>query len=289
MRILISKAVLLFLAFSFTSLAENKLVGYLPSYRNLDLKKTSLLTDLILFSLEPQKDGSFTIDERMEKLLTKIQDIKNCRKFICVGGWGKSTSFKTICSDPEIRKKLIENIYNFIKRYKLDGVDYDWEHPKNKEEAQSYEKLIKETADKGIKVSLAASSWQKFTPEVFKHLFAVNIMSYDHPKEHSTVEMAQKDIEKFIKMGCPPEKLNLGVPFYGRHIENRKALSFNRMFLKDRSIDLFEGYYLNNTVTLKKKAELVKSLKLSGIMIWEIEQDDYELTLLKALHSSLKE
>ena len=89
-------------------------------------------------------------------------------------------------------------------------------------------------------------------------------------------------------MGCPPEKINLGVPFYGRHVENRKAMSYNKMFLKDKTIDLFEGYFLNNTESLKNKSELVKELKLSGIMIWEIEQDTYDMTLLKSIHSSLK-
>ncbi|MCM8525780.1 MAG: glycoside hydrolase family 18 protein, partial [Lentisphaeraceae bacterium] len=229
-----SSKIFVLLLFCFMPLfAEYKIVGYLPQYRNLDLKKVKLLTDLIIFSVQPEKDGSLKVEDSLLKLLQKAKAVKNCRKFICVGGWGKSENFKEVSLNKELRKTFITNLVNFVKLHQLDGIDYDWEHPKNKDEARAYEQLIKETAAHGIKVSLAASSWQSFTPEVFKHLFALNIMSYDHPKEHSTLELAKEDVKKFIKMGCPPEKINLGVPFYGRHIENRKAMSYNKMFLKD--------------------------------------------------------
>ena len=276
--------------FLFTSLlaADLKTVGYLPSYRNLDLEKTKLLTDLILFSAEPQKDGLLKRNEELIKLLEKVKAVKNCRKFICVGGWAKSENFKHVSLDPKVRKKFISTIVKFVKYYELDGVDYDWEHPKNKDEEKAYELLIKETAEQGIKVSVAAAAWQKFTPDIFKHIYALNLMSYDHPEEHSTLKSALADINDFIKMGCPPEKINLGVPFYGRHVENRKARSYNTLQIPDSKTDIIDGFYFNNIETLKKKAALIKEKKLSGIMIWEIEQDDKNLTLLKSLQSALK-
>ena len=281
---------LLILIILITSLqADTKLVGYLPAYRNLDVEKVQLLTDLIIFSIEPQKNGQLKKDENVLKLLEKIKGINNCRKFICVGGWGKSENFKHVTLDPNVRKRFINTIEKLVKYYELDGVDYDWEHPKSKEEEKAYEMLIKETAEKGIKVSVAAAAWQKFTPEVFKHIFALNLMSYDHPEEHSTVKSAEQDIKDFIKMGCPAEKINLGVPFYGRHIKNRKAKSFNTLKINDSKTDIIDGYYFNNIETLKKKAGLVKAGKLSGIMIWEIEQDDKDLSLLKTLRKALKE
>ena len=113
-------------------------------------------------------------------------------------------------------------------------------------------------------------------------------MSYDHPKEHSTLEMAKEDIRRFIKMGCLPEKINLGVPFYGRHIENRKAMSYNKMIVKDEESDIVDGYYFNNIQMLQKKSKLVKDKGLSGIMIWEIEQDK-NLKLLNTIHNALKD
>jgi chitinase len=278
----------IFLIIQLSVAAETKLVGYLPSYRNLDVKKVELLTDLIFFSIEPLKDGNLKIDPMLITFLEKGKNIKHCRKFICIGGWGRSVHFKSISLNREIRKTFIDKVADFVKKYELDGIDYDWEHPKSAAEEKAYELLIKETSARGLKVSIAAAGWQKFSPDVFKHLYAVNIMSYDHPKEHSTLKMAKSDVTKFIQMGCPPEKINLGVPFYGRHIENRKAKSFNNIKVNDNVSDVVDGYYFNNIKTLSEKVEFVKSSKLSGIMIWEIEQDDEESTLLKALKKSLK-
>lgn len=266
---------------------EHKTVGYLPYYRNLDMKKVELLTDLVIFSAEPKKDGSLKYNEPLINLLEKSKTIKNCRKFICVGGWAKSDNFKHITLNEKLRKSFIDKIFSLVKLYELDGVDYDWEHPKNKDEEQAYELLIKETAARGIKVSMAAASWQKFSPEVFKHLYALNIMSYDHPKEHSTLEQAKEDVLLFVKKGCPLEKINLGVPFYGRHIENRKNKSFNKITIEDETTDIVEGFYFNNVDTLKKKIKLIKEMKLSGIMIWEIEQDNKDMLLLKTINKTI--
>ena len=90
-------------------------------------------------------------------------------------------------------------------------------------------------------------------------------------------------------MGCPPAKICLGVPFYGRHIEKRDAKSFISFSAELRSTetDLHKGYYFNNQSTLKKKAEYVKKKKLAGIMIWEIEQDDSRSSLLNSLRKEL--
>ena len=69
---------ILILLFLLTSLhADTKLVGYLPSYRNLDLEKTKLLTDLVLFSVEPQKNGLLKKDDNLLKLLEKVKAIKS--------------------------------------------------------------------------------------------------------------------------------------------------------------------------------------------------------------------
>lgn len=282
------KTFILALLITFSVSAEYKIVGYLPEYRNLDVKKTEMLTDLILFSLKPEKDGAIVESPALAKLLTKAQKVNNCKKFICIGGWGKSENFKHFTADNVTRKSFIDKVETFVKKYNLDGVDYDWEHPKNKDEEKAYEALIKETAARGIKVSIAVAAWQKFTQEVFKHIHRVNLMSYDNPGKHSTLEDSKKDIEALVKLGCPPEKINLGVPFYGRHIENRKAASYRNIELPDNKTDEVAGYYFNSEETMKKKAKLVKDKKLSGMMIWEIEQDSNEYSLLKAIFNGLK-
>jgi hypothetical protein len=53
------------------------------------------------------------------------------------------------------------------------------------------------------------------------------------------------------------------------------------------SSDEFEGFYFNNVTTMKKKVALAKELKINGIMIWEIELDDKDMSLLTTLKNEL--
>jgi GH18 family chitinase len=42
-------------------------------------------------------------------------------------------------------------------------------------------------------------------------------MAYDHSEtRHSTLEQGQADVEAFLKRQVPPQKICLGLPFYGR-------------------------------------------------------------------------
>ena len=246
-----------------------------------------LLSELILFSAEPGEAGELLMSGPLEDLLKRTEELVKPRKVLCIGGWGKSKNFPKMTGSKKLRKVFIENVMDVLKKYNLSGIDYDWEHPKTKAEETAYGKLIQESAERGITVSIAAAGWQKFRPEVFQYLTHVNIMCYDYPKKHSTLAHAIKDVEAFISMGCPPAKINLGVPFYGRHVDSRESLPYSKLKLKGSQEDLIDGYYFNNKTTLKAKAKLVKKMNLSGMMIWQIEQDDSDMTLLKILKSEL--
>jgi GH18 family chitinase len=209
--------------------------------------------------------------------------------YLTIGGWAKSSHFPTVTKDRASRGPFIKKAKSIVKKYGLAGIDYDWEHPKGKAEEAAYGALIKETSEAGVKVTVAAAGWQKFDASVFKFIERINLMSYDHEKEHATLEKSKKDVESFIKMGCPVEKICLGVPFYGRHVEKRGAKSYVTFAskLKSTDEDLYEGYYFNNQKILIEKAVFVKEKKLAGIMIWEIEQDDSTSTLLKTIREEL--
>lgn len=56
------------------------------------------------------------------------------QKILSFGGWDFSTGPKTYTIlrkgvEPANRLKLATNIFNFIKKHNLDGVDIDWEYP----------------------------------------------------------------------------------------------------------------------------------------------------------------
>ena len=279
---------IIFILFALTAVScasEQTISGCLPSYKNLDLKKLTYLDCLIFFSGEPNEDGSIKLPKKLlEQMSVKTKGIE---RFLCIGGWGKSKYFPAVSGDKVKRKKFINELKSLVEKYSLDGIDFDWEHPKNKKEEEAYEKLIHESS-LNFKVSVAAAGWQKFTKGIFKSIYRINLMSYDHGGEHATFEKSVQDVDNFIKMGCPAKKISLGVPFYGRHVKSRQAKTYAQLKAKIKgNEDLVDGYYFNNVATLKKKAAYAKEKGLAGIMIWEIEQDCPDYTLLKTLRKAL--
>lgn len=273
------------------NISKKVLVGYLPESYPMTAEKIDFLTDFILFSGQIKKDGSLEIPARLIPKLEAIKNNKpkNTKVFICIGGWGRSKNFPLIAGDETLRKTFIKNVVDFLKKYKLDGVDYDWEHPKNKTEAADYGKLIRETNKADVLVSVASAGYQKFEKKTFEALYRVNLMSYDGKGKHSTLEAARENIQRYLKKGCRPEKIALGVPFYGRHIKTRKAKTFKKLSQKinNDTVNEIDGYYFNNIAMLKKKVDVVKKLNLAGIMIWQIEQDTEDSRLLKSLSKEL--
>jgi chitinase len=49
---------------------------------------------------------------------------------IAIGGWGEgSENYSIMAADPAKRKKFIDSVLIFVKKFDFDGVDMDWEYP----------------------------------------------------------------------------------------------------------------------------------------------------------------
>ena len=50
---------------------------------------------------------------------------------IAIGGWNDSQGdkYSRLVNNPAARKRFIENVVQFIKKYDFDGLDLDWEYP----------------------------------------------------------------------------------------------------------------------------------------------------------------
>src|SRR5262245_37194305 len=76
-----------------------RIVGYLPNYRAKDFDPVAVkgITDLILFSGEPDKSGTLKTDrvpkiarEKFAKLNEGLEGPQRVRVILCIGGWERS-------------------------------------------------------------------------------------------------------------------------------------------------------------------------------------------------------
>lgn len=170
---------------------------------------------------------------------------------ISTGGWTWSGNFSEIAASEAGRKRFADSAAAFLIRYGFDGIDIDWEFPveggngiaHRPEDGHNYTLLLQEvraaldsqgakdgnhyllTVAGGPNVSFARNTE---LAEMMKYLDFMNIMTYDYHGswESSTGHNAplyaadglsvSDTVEAYLNAGAVPEKLNLGLAFYGR-------------------------------------------------------------------------
>src|SRR5699024_5261042 len=51
------------------------------------------------------------------------------KTLLSIGGWTLSHNLSDVAADPEARQTLAESAVDFIREFKMDGLDVDWEYP----------------------------------------------------------------------------------------------------------------------------------------------------------------
>jgi GH18 family chitinase len=102
-------------------------------------------------------------------------------------------------------------------------------------------------------------------------------MAYDNDGRHSTPEAAEQAVQSLVDRGVPPEKIVLGLPFYGRGVKDRdRTLTWREIVAKHRpaaTLDEVDGVYFNGPETIRRKTRFALQKKLAGVMVWELGQD----------------
>jgi chitinase len=143
----------------------------------------------------------------------------------------------------------------------------------------------------------------------------VNIMAYDldnPPYHHAPLFRSnmthqiscEESVLAHIKAGIPPEKLTLGIPFYG-HISKEMNLKngdyknlvtvtkFTRCWDDVAKVPYMtneNGEYIcsyEDPRSIECKCQYIKKMQLAGAMYWEYNCDDDNSTLIKAVYNSM--
>ena len=303
--------------------------------------------------------------ENFPKLVALKAKHPHLRTLISVGGWADSERFSDAALTELSRAVFAKSCADFAREHQLDGVDIDWEFPVSggdkdhvarPQDKQNFTLLLAELrkhldergkADgKRYLLTIAAPAGGLGRMEVDRiHplLDFINIMAYDfagpwsrttgfnaalHPVPGQPEQAsASASVEAYLKAGVPPEKLVLGVPFYGRawtgvepngdglfqprdagagkgtkppaddyrELKNdRDGAAGKRFWHEQAKVPWMWNpqtrvfVSYDDPESLRLKAEYSRDQKLGGVMFWELEHDDEQSSLLNALHEELK-
>lgn len=285
--------------------------------------------------------GNLSRFEQIAALKKKNPDLKICLSFshtVANNDNKQDGGFSAMCKSEAGRRAFAEDCLAFLKKYNLDGIDLDWEFPglswsgaacDPSCDTDNYVLLVKqlrETLGTSYTISYAGYCSDKTSVSggyryvdikgMDPYVDYVNIMAYDldeAPHHHSALNdtRAYKDcnraVNAYLTAGVSPDKLVLGLPFYGRHsfstsptaISYKKILQLDRYQYRRNQWDdkascpfvatmggaFYCGY--DNPRSIGLKGAWVREKGMLGLMYWEYDQDDAKGTLRKAVWNAV--
>uniref|UniRef100_A0A2A4K931 chitinase n=1 Tax=Heliothis virescens TaxID=7102 RepID=A0A2A4K931_HELVI len=275
------------------------------------------------------------------------------KTLLAVGGWNEGSSkYSVMAANSTLRQNFIDSALKMLTTHGFDGLDIDWEYPNRRDtvngeaDIDNFTTLLKEVREvfdkKGLLLTAAVSAVRAAASQSYdvkaisEYLDIVNIMTYDMygawdsvtghnaplhkgegdddavPEDLYTVDQA---LYYWISEGCPPEKIAVGVPFYGRTFTLTSAnetgvrapssgagiagpytgeagfIGYNEfcdILQTEEWTQHFDSlakvpYAFKNTDwvsfdnvnSITAKVEFAKSLGITKIMMWSIETDDF--------------
>lgn len=198
-----------------------------------------------------QPDGTFQVySERYLKELASLKNVNpNLQVIMAIGGWGND-GFSDAALTPKSRYAFAREAQKWVNRFNLDGIDLDWEYPGSSasgiksrpQDGENFTLLIQALRDvlgpdAWISVAgIADNSYIKTVQinDIAPLITHFNLMSYDftagatgpsgnkHQSNLFDSDLALNNISvdlyinNLIDAGMPPEKIFVGIPFYGR-------------------------------------------------------------------------
>lgn len=225
----------------------------------------------------------------LARLTALRKENPSLKVLISVGGWLGSGGFSDMALTAGRRKVFISSLVDCVRRFGLDGVDVDWEYPGlpgagnrfRSEDKRNFTLLLAEmrarfvqdekTTHKPLLLTIAAGVFDDYLThtemgQVQRFVDAINLMSYDYyePGSESTTGnhaalfpdpedpnkvAADATVKAFEAAGVPPEKIVLGVPFYG-HVWGQVADAHHGLFQPGKAVPHTNAGYNMITSTM---------------------------------------
>lgn len=333
-------SILLLMQFPFVSLAADNCSNKKISLAYVESARPNI-PDPFIFShliyafcdFNNTNDGvELTNPDKLRKMCL-LKDINPDLKVILGIGGFKKEGFSEMSADKRKRSNFVKQCKQIIDGYGLDGIDLDWEfpgttaggHSASPDDEKNYVKLVKDlrkTLGKNKTISFYSNNsgnWIDF-PGMLKYVDYVHVSGYnlDVPKPNKKIKhqsplysspatgdwCIDKSIKRHISLGVPPDKILMGIPFFGRgtdpypnyveakgiprHTEEQEEKwddSAKAPYYVDKDGDLALGF--DNEESISIKCDYIKSHQLAGSFIWTYDSDFDDHRLGRQLNSKL--
>ncbi len=293
-----------------TDVSLYRVVGYLPdwSYQYYTKVDYSALTHLDIAFCNPDENSNISCNIPDDTLQTIIDTAHqyNVKVMPSVAATVSTVTFASLIDTPEKISRLTENLIKYCQKFGFDGIDLDVERGSTDAVWNYYgdwvSALRKECDANGLELSTATAEWtaKKISPETFSCFDFVTVMAYADDSStvsHTTIEFGQRQMNYIAQeKQVPPEKLVLGIPFYGRGYtaDGKLDRSYYKTFAEliaadpanyDR--DVYNGVAYNGASTVRVKCNYAK--QYGGVMIWQLAQDAAgEYSLLAVIKDEMR-
>lgn len=252
--------------------------------------------------------------QRLQQVVALKQQNPALKVLISVGG-ATCTGWPAIDDDGK-RATFVSTCMQLVDDYGLDGIDIDWEYPRENAHFESLMATLRERLGTSRLLTMATDCQGMVcqVDRVAKYCDLINIMSYDmgatcqsalYPSDHMKSIGAQwfctgsEAVERHMAMGATARQLVYGIPFYGRgsapgtdqgtlthqgildniangYVEHYDDVAKLAYFLNE-SGQILENF--ENERSVAEKCAYAKAEGLAGVMYWELDQDDSQHTL----------
>ncbi len=219
--------------------APKIVAAYVRSTRD-SLPDPNLMTHIYYaFGVFVDTDGNIRIEnpERFQKIADLRNENENLKLVLCIGG-GPREGFSEMAASSSKRKRFAANCKALVDRYRLAGIDLDWEfptttrggHTASPKDDKNYGRVMKqlrETLGKDCQLSFYSNNGAAYIDYSVMLPYADYVMVSGYnlgrpPKHQSNLYSSarcgdwsvSKDVERHISKGVPASKILLGVPFY---------------------------------------------------------------------------
>ncbi len=328
--------VMLVLAQGSEAAAEPVMVGYLPAFNGLEkaLRTTPIdhYTHINIAFANPDASGALVSDGEMTCMavgngehasVAMLRDAvtrlkrKGARVLLsvaggvipeCSGDWAQLLS-------TDKGAAVTSGLLELVEAAGFDGIDIDIEGAllTQIDREGHYTPFIAELSRalkaRGKLLTVATASYEGGMIPVssIRYFDLVMPMSYDAigpswgtaGSEHSTYAQAQRDLDLWLKRGVAPERLVLGLPFYGygfgSYDANYTFADLIAAFPQDaaardivgEACDGCDYITFNSLATIRQKTRLAME-KAGGVMVWEMTQDTHDQLLGRTIDESLR-